>query len=69
MKNIDLVFGIDDNYSKYCTIAIQSILSHLNSNYKLNIAIIYEKLSIKSLNNFKTIKSKQLNKIRFHKFF
>jgi UDP-glucose/galactose:(glucosyl)LPS alpha-1,2-glucosyl/galactosyltransferase len=69
MKNIDLVFGIDDNYSKYCTIAIQSILSHLNSNYKLNIAIIYEKLSIKSLNNFKTIKSKQLNKITFHKIY
>jgi len=67
MKNIDLVFGIDDNYSKYCTITIQSILSHLNSNYKLNITIIYEKLSIKSLNNFKTIKSKQLNKITFHK--
>ena len=69
MKNIDLVFGIDDNYSKYCTITIQSILSHLNSNYKLNIAIIYEKLSIKSLNNFKTIKSKQLNKITFHKIY
>ena len=69
MKNIDLVFGIDDNYSKYCTIAIQSILSHLNSNYKLNIAIIYEKLSIKSFNNFKTIRSKQLNKITFHKIY
>lgn len=69
MKNIDIVFGIDNNYSKYCTIAIQSILSHLNSNYKLNIAIIYEKLSIKSLNNFKTIKSKQLNKITFHKIY
>ena len=69
MKNIDIVFGIDNNYAKYCTIAIQSILSHLNSNYKLNIAIIYEKLSIKSLNNFKTIKSKQLNKITFHKIY
>ena len=69
MKNIDIVFGIDNNYSKYCAIAIQSILSHLNSNYKLNIAIIYEKLSIKSLNNFKTIKSKQLNKITFHKIY
>ncbi len=67
MKNIDIVFGIDDNYAKYCPIAIQSILSHLNINYKLNITIIYEKLSKKSLNNFKTIRSKQLNKINFYK--
>ena len=67
MKNLDVIFGINDSYSKYCSITILSILAHLNLNYKLNITIIYEKLKSNSFNNIKKIKSKKINKINFYK--
>ena len=67
MKILDVIFGINDGFSKYCSITILSILSHLNLKYKLNITIIYEKLNSESFNNIKKIKSKRISKIIFHK--
>lgn len=41
-ETVNIVFAIDNNYAKYCAVAIQSILDNVNINQKVKIFIVHD---------------------------
>ncbi|ASQ29973.1 putative two-domain glycosyltransferase, family 8 (DUF4422, ATP grasp domains) [Campylobacter avium LMG 24591] len=64
---VPIVFCTDDNYTLYTCVAIRSIAKNIDKKYKIDIVIIYDELSQKSINTLLSLKNDTLS-LRLCKF-